>query len=338
MEPGVRLESTAHIRWSPSHRCYLVGLLAAHHGICDPPVFILPFCFFLKRRPFLSWKVSPTACVFWMLSCPALSRVLVLPSVLVPLLSRISVIVLQTCSALSHLTLLSQNTLLIFMFLASDCSFLFAISTFFLKNHLHQLYFHVLTSHLQSGCSSLVFSPQLSPQLCWSVLPSGSIFCFASCAHLRLMFLLPLRPLPVSAFACCSVCPGISQLDSVPSLSFVCRPLSPSIVLISDIIHMLPKFISIVKTFLLNTILIYSAAHLICTLGFLTGTLNLRKKKSCLTRILPSTSESCPLTFPHFSKWFHYTVAQGRSQRSFLIPPSSLSPTCICCITKALLF
>ena len=55
---------------------------------------------------------------------------------------------------------------------------------------------------------------------------------------------------------------------------FVC-PLSLSIVLISDIVHMFPKFMSTVKTFLLNTILIYSAAHLICTLGFLTGTLNL---------------------------------------------------------------
>lgn len=121
-----------------------------------------------------------------MLSFPTLSRILVLPSVLVPLISRISVIVLQTYSPVSHLTLLPQNTLLIFIFLSSDCSFLFAISTFFfLRESFAPTLFScphlpLTVSLLQSGFHSPTETPAvlISPS-CWQ----RFLLCFV-CSHL----------------------------------------------------------------------------------------------------------------------------------------------------------
>lgn len=132
--PGVRLENTAHIRWSPRHRCCPVGLLSSRHEIYNPACVYT--CHFVS-----SWNVDPSSheravplhvccecCPFPL--CPGFWFC---PLSLSPFcLGSVS----SSCRHVQFSLILNPappNTLFIFMFLSSDCSFLFAISTLFLK-------------------------------------------------------------------------------------------------------------------------------------------------------------------------------------------------------------
>lgn len=161
-ESGVRLgHSPTYIMWD---------YILPPQNLWSCPSLHLRFPSFLKCRPFLLWKISP-AHVFLF----HFAQGLVLPSLLIPLHSRVSAIVLQTCSTISPNT--QKHTLALHISL----QLLLHFSNTFQKKQLHELWFHVLICLVQSS-SSLVFSPLLYCSsraisawcLCWHV--QGALF------------------------------------------------------------------------------------------------------------------------------------------------------------------
>ena len=213
-------EKTAHMQWSPSHRCYPAGLLSSHHEIYNPACVYT--CHFVS-----SWNVDPSShersvplhvcseCYpfplcpgFWF--CPLSLSPLYLGSVSSSC-RHVQLSLILPCSPKIH----SWSS----YFSPVTAPFCLPFQHFFFKRIICTNFIFVSSPPTYSQPAPIWFSfPNWDPScadqsflletfsalLC--VLTSDSRF-FCLSGH------FPPQPLLVA------VCPGILQLDSVPSLS-----------------------------------------------------------------------------------------------------------------------